>query len=71
MGISEVCSPITRRGGKVGSNQPLSLGAFSSPSRAGGTRFDSVPAHPSHAGVSLGEEGQAAEITIVGPSPED
>lgn len=39
-------------------------------SRAGGARFDNVPAQPSHARVSLSEEGQPAEVTIVGPSPE-
>jgi hypothetical protein len=66
----EVCSPVTRKGSKVGSNQPLSPGARSDPGRVGG-RVGSVPSQPSHARVSLGEEGQGAEVTIVGPSPED
>jgi len=59
-------SPISRPGSKVGSNQPKSPGAFSNP---GGARFDSVSAQPSLARVSLSEEGQPAEVTIVGPSP--
>jgi hypothetical protein len=67
----EVCSPVSRKGSKVGSGQPLSPGAFSNPSRVGGPRFDSVSGRPSHARVSLSEEGQPAEVTIVGPSPED
>jgi hypothetical protein len=68
----EVCSPVSRPGSKVGSGQPKSPGAFSSPSRAGGARFDSVPAQPSHARVSLSSNAQEpAEVTIVGPSPED
>jgi hypothetical protein len=70
MTIKEVVSPVSRPGSKVGSGQPKSPGAFSNPSRAGGARFDGVP-QPSHARVSLGEEGQTAEVTIVGPSPED
>jgi hypothetical protein len=71
MGISDVCSPVTRKGSKVGSNQPKSPGAFSNSSRAGGARFDGVRPQPSHARVSLSEEGQPAEVTIVGPGPED
>jgi hypothetical protein len=71
MPIKEVVSPVTRRGSKVGSNQPLSPGARSDPGRVEGPRFDSIPPRPSHARVSLGEEGQPAEVTIVGPSPED
>jgi len=45
MGISEVCSPVTRKGSKVGSGQPLSPGARSDPGR--GTA-DSVPPQPAH-----------------------
>ena len=37
MGISDVCSPMNRRGSKVGSGPPLSPGARSMP------RGDSVP----------------------------
>lgn len=71
MDISAVISPVTRRGSKVGSNQSLSPGARSDPGRVEGPRFDSVPAQPSRARVSLSEEGQPAEVTIVGPSPEN
>ena len=31
MGISDVCSPVTRKGSKVASGQPLSPGARSAP----------------------------------------
>jgi hypothetical protein len=72
MGISEVCSPVSRKGSKVGSGQSLSPGARSNPSRADGTRFDSVPPRPSHARVSLSSDVQEpAEVTIVGPGPEE
>jgi hypothetical protein len=53
MPIRELVSPVTRRGSKVGSNQPLSPGARSDPGREGGPKFDSVPAQPSHACTSL------------------
>jgi hypothetical protein len=64
--IKDVNSPVntSNTGSKVGSNQPKSPGAFSSPSRG---RTDSVPAQPGHARVNLSEEGQPAEVTIVGP----
>ena len=35
MGISDVCSPISRKGSKVGSGQPMSPGARSDPSSRG------------------------------------
>jgi len=31
MGISETCSPVSRKGSKVGSGQPMSPGARSAP----------------------------------------
>ena len=46
MGISEVCSPVTRKGSKVG--QPLSPGARSDPGREGGPKFDTVQPQPQH-----------------------
>jgi hypothetical protein len=66
--IKDVNSPVNtaNTGSKVGSNQPKSPGAFSSPSR-GWT--DLVPAQPGHARVGLNGEGQPAEVTIIGPSP--
>jgi hypothetical protein len=51
MGISEVCSPVQRKGSKVGSGQPLSQGARSSPSKG-----DSVPPQPTCGHVSAGQE---------------
>ena len=70
--VKDVCSPVSRPGSKVGSNQPKSPGGKSSPSRAGDARFDSFPPQPSHARVSLSSNAQEpAEVTIVGPSPED
>jgi hypothetical protein len=42
MGISEVCSPISRKGSKVGSGQPLNPGARSAPSRGDQTEAPSV-----------------------------
>jgi hypothetical protein len=35
MGISDVCSPVSRKNSKVGSGQPLSPGARSAPSSRG------------------------------------
>jgi hypothetical protein len=67
MGISEICSPVTRPGSKVGSGQPKSPGAFSNASRSG----DGVQAQPSHARVSLSSGQEPASLTIVGPSPEE
>jgi hypothetical protein len=49
---TEVCSPVTRKGSKVGSNQPMSPGARSMP--GAGDRRDSVP--PQHGTVSRGAE---------------
>ena len=46
MGIFEVCSPVSRRGSKVASGQPLSPGARSDPGRVGGSRFDNAPPQP-------------------------
>jgi len=33
MGISDVCSPVSRKGSKAGSSQPMSPGARSAPGR--------------------------------------
>jgi hypothetical protein len=63
----EICSPVNRKGSKVGSPQPLSPGARSDPSRGG--RTDSVPDQPSHARVSRSEDGEGGEVTITGPKP--
>lgn len=71
MGISEVCSPVTRKGSKVSGNTGLSPGARSDPGRVGGPKFDSVPTQHPHAKVSLGQEGEPASVEIVGPSTKD
>jgi hypothetical protein len=49
--IKDVNSPVNtaNTGSKVGSGQPKSPGAFSSPGRVGGARFDSVPPQSSRA----------------------
>ena len=65
--IKEVVTPVSKPGSKVGSNQPKSPGAFSNPSREGGARFDSVPAQPSHAKISLGNNDMLSTVTITGP----
>jgi hypothetical protein len=71
MGISEVCSPVSRKGFKVGSGQPMSPGARSAPGRRDQTeapsvqpelqRRDRVAAHqeppsPSSTPVTIGPE---------------
>jgi hypothetical protein len=58
-------SPVSRKGSKVGSNQPLSPGARSDPGRSGGPRFDSVPPQPAH--VSRNSEPPAASLEVIGP----
>jgi hypothetical protein len=71
MGISDVVSPISRKGSKVGSGQPLSPGARSAPGRVDQTeapaaepelqRRDRAAAHqeqpiPSSTPVTIGPE---------------
>ena len=58
----EVCSPISRKGSKVGSGQPLSPGARSNPSRG---RTDSISAQPSY-GAS-GHSAEPRELMTTGP----
>ena len=70
MGISEVCSPVTRRGSKVASGQPMSRGARSAPGRGDQAAAPSVP--PPTARVSLSTNAEEpATVTVVGPSPEE
>jgi len=71
MGITDICSPVTRKGSKVGSGQPLSPGARSSPSRAEGPRFDSVPPQPSHGRTSIHQEQPIPGSTPVTIGPEE
>jgi len=42
MGISDVCSPVTRKGSKVASGQPMSPGARSAPGRVDQTEAPSA-----------------------------
>ena len=67
MGISDVVSPISRKGSKAESpNLGLSPGARSDPGRVGGPKFDSVPPQPMHRGTSAHHE-QGGVTKVVGP----
>lgn len=66
MAECEVKSPVSIKGSKVGSGQPLSPGARSNPGRVGGPRFDSVMPQPSSSS-SRHNELPAASLGIVGP----
>ena len=73
MGISEISSPVSRKGSKLSGNIPgSSPGAKSNPSRARATA-DSIPHQSPHARVSLHSDPEkGAEVTVVGPEgPED
>jgi hypothetical protein len=59
--MAEVESPVTRKGSKIGSGQPLSPGAFSNPSRCHG---DTISARLSY-GASHSAEPR--ELKITGP----
>jgi hypothetical protein len=67
--MADVESPVSRKGSKVGSGQPMSPGARSSPSRGGGPQTDSIPPQPSHGGASRHSEDPlpSATTTVVGP----
>jgi hypothetical protein len=67
MPIKEVCSPISRKGSKVASGQPLSPGAKSNPSRGDQTEAPNIPPQPSQARVSLGNKEEPASVEIIGP----
>lgn len=71
MPIKEVQSPVSRPGSKLGSNQPMSPGARSSPSRVRGDTNASPPPQPSTARVSLGNRETPASVEITGPKAED
>jgi hypothetical protein len=70
MSEQEVQSPVSRKGSKVGSNQPLSPGARSDPGRAEGPRFDSDPSQPPHTSRHAEPPLPAATTTVVGPEDE-
>jgi hypothetical protein len=75
MGISEVVSPVTRRGSKVGSGQPLSPGARSNPGRVEGPKFDAVPTSQLRTTRAAHQEEPAvppsSTTVTVGPEPEE
>jgi hypothetical protein len=60
--MAEVESPVTRKGSKVGSGQPLSPGACSNPSRG---RTDSISAPPSNGASD--HSAEPGELKITGP----
>ncbi len=62
MAEQEVRSRVCRPGSKVGSGQPLSPGARSSPSRG---RTDSIPAQPSYGASN--HSAETGEVKIAGP----
>jgi hypothetical protein len=64
MAEREICSPVSIKGSKVGSGQPMSPGARSSPSR-GSVSQDSAPLQPSSSMSRHSEE--PATTVIVGP----
>jgi len=67
----EVCSPVSRRGNKVGSGQPLSPGAQSATPRGDEATDPSAPPQLS-ARVPLSSNAEEpATVTVVGPSPEE
>jgi hypothetical protein len=75
MGISEVVSPVTRKGSKVGSNQPLSPGARSNPGRVEGPKFDAgVPQSQLRTTRAAHQEEPpippSSTTVTVGPEPE-
>ena len=52
MAECEVVSPVTRKGSKVGSGQPLSAPARDLALHVGRSAKDSIPPQPSHGGAS-------------------
>jgi hypothetical protein len=65
--MAEVESPVTRKGSKVGSNQPLSPGARSNPSRGSGPQTDSVPPQQSHVSRHAEPPLPSSSPTVIGP----
>jgi hypothetical protein len=72
MGITEVCSPVTRKGSKVGSGQPMSPGARSDPSRRDQTEAPSIQPEPQRRDrVATHQEPPIPRSTPVVIGPED
>jgi hypothetical protein len=70
MGISEVRSPVTRRGSKVASEQPMSPGTKSAPGREDATAAYSVPPQPQHRAATH-QEPPIPSSTPVTVGPEE
>jgi len=66
MPIKDVCSPVSRKGSKVGAPQPLMPGARSAP----GERHDSVPPQPAHGRTASHQEQPVPASTPVTIGPE-
>jgi hypothetical protein len=74
MGISDVCSPVSRRGFKVGSSEPLSPGARSDPGRGDQTEppgAEPEPQRRDRAAVHQEDPIPGAVPVVIGPSPEE
>jgi hypothetical protein len=75
MGISDVCSPVTRKGSKVASGQPMSPGARSDPSSRGdqGGAPSVQPELQRRDRVATHQETPVPSSTpvVVGPEPEE
>ena len=72
MGISDVASPVTRKGSKVGSRQPLSPGARSDPSRRDQTEAPSIQPEPQRRDRAVShQEPPIPGSTPVTVGPED
>jgi len=70
MGISDVASPVTRKGSKVGSRQPLSPGARSAPRRRDQTEAPSVQPEPQRrdrAATHQEEPIPSSSPVVIGP----
>ena len=67
MAEREVCSPVSIKGSKVGSGQPMSPGARSNPSRGSGPTTDSIPPQSPHGGASRHSEEPSGSMEVIGP----
>jgi hypothetical protein len=72
MGISEVCSHISRKGSKVGSGQPMSPGARSDPSHGDQTEPPTAQPQPERRDrVATHQEEPIPSSSPVVTGPED
>ena len=75
MGISDVCSPVTRKGSKIASGQPMSPGARSAPGREDARAAHSVPEQPKNSApqrrAASHQEQPIPSSSPVATGPED